>query len=459
MLKQKFSLLALLIALFQAPLYAQSRQPLIDIPGLIQAENYAESFDQSRSNVGGRYRSGNVDIQKTSDEKGGFNIGWIESGEWLEFPINVTAAGNYEAEVRVASLLGMGMFTLEIDGRTSGRAINVDSTGGWQNWKTLVLNMGHLSEGKKTLRLQIQSGGFNINWLEISQINGNSPKSSTSNAIQGSVLSAASSKNNAASQHSSRSAQANVNSVMLGKFNLKRDLFLAHFDSKPDSDDVHAQAALGTLLRDSRFAEVNYFALAGTVGQQDGRFIDATNVMSIAFPEHWASAEEDWDNALDIESTKAEATLSNGGHVWIMEAGQSDFSAALVKTIKENRPEVDTRTRIHIVQHSSWNENQSTPADLQYVKQNTDYIKIADGNDTSNGTPGFKTNSNANWHRVLSSPTVGPLWQTARSLALAAKSNGAIDRGGFDFSDAVEATWIFGFNNLYDVDEFFIHFL
>jgi hypothetical protein len=150
------------------------------IPGLIQAEDYANFYDQTLGNVGKQYRNDSVDIQDTADTGGGYNIGWIDGGEWFEFPINVTATGNYEASVRVASLRGGGMFTLEVDGRTLGKTFIVDSTDAWQNWATLTTTLGNLTAGSKTLRVQVQAGAFNVNWIELKQMAG------TNNTSEGS---------------------------------------------------------------------------------------------------------------------------------------------------------------------------------------------------------------------------------------------------------------------------------
>jgi hypothetical protein len=51
---------------------------------------------------------------------------------------------------------------------------------------------------------------------------------------------------------------------LLGKFQPGRDLFLAHFNLKTDVDDLHAVAAIATMLSDGRFSEVDYYVVAGT---------------------------------------------------------------------------------------------------------------------------------------------------------------------------------------------------
>lgn len=139
------------------------------VPGLIQAEDYVGFFDSTQGNTGGQYRTDDVDIQVTSDANGGHNVGWVAAGEWLEYPISVSSSGNYTAEIRVASKPGGGVYHLLIDGLQKDSSQQVGATGSWQSWTSQSLNLGNLSAGAKTLRLQVTSGNFNINWINISQ--------------------------------------------------------------------------------------------------------------------------------------------------------------------------------------------------------------------------------------------------------------------------------------------------
>ncbi len=134
----------------------------------LEAENYIKAFDTTSGNRGGEYRSDNVDIAKTSDVGGGYNIGWIDNNEWLEYSINVPATANYQAEARIASKNSGGAFTIEVDGKKLGD-FSVDSTGGKQNWQSLTSSLGSISAGNHTLRVQVQKGKFNLNWLNLSE--------------------------------------------------------------------------------------------------------------------------------------------------------------------------------------------------------------------------------------------------------------------------------------------------
>jgi hypothetical protein len=255
---------------------------------------------------------------------------------------------------------------------------------------------------------------------------------------------------------------------MLGSFNKSKDLLLLFYDNKPDADDIHSQAAAGTLLRDSRFSGINYWGVLGTYGKQNAAFLNSTTVMNACLGGgKWVNAHPKdgsaWNNALNATLSRVQSTLNGGGTVWIAEAGQSDFTADLVRKLKSSGSNVNTKDRIKVIQHSQWNEDQTTSADLSYVKANTGYRKIADGNVVGNGTPGFKTSSGSLWSKATSlSGGAGACWSEARTVANANNRSGggyhensAIEAGGMDFSDTVEITFITGFNSLKDATAFF----
>lgn len=251
---------------------------------------------------------------------------------------------------------------------------------------------------------------------------------------------------------------------MIGRFDKTRDLFLPQFDSKTDVDDIHSVAAVGTVLSDPRFSDVNFHAVAGAYGTQSGEYVPATGLFNMVFGNKWSDAHNDYDSALETVTNIVVDTLNGGGDIWIAEAGQSDFSADTVRQVHLKLPGINTNERIHIVQHSDWNEESASPANLDFVKRNTDYHKIPDGNVIGNGTPGFKTDSSAEWTHATSLATTGTFWVEARRIAN--KYNGESGRydnedikvGGMDFSDTAETCWIFGFQDIFDASQFFDSF-
>ena len=250
----------------------------------------------------------------------------------------------------------------------------------------------------------------------------------------------------------------------IGRFDPSRDLFLAHFDSKTDVDDLHSIAGVATVLADPRFAKVNFQAVAGADGVQDGLYVPSNELFELAFGSQWSDAHNAYDEALQQVFGKVERTLKQGGSIWIAEAGQSDFSADLAKRVLQYLPGVDLREHFHIVQHSNWNEEVTDAEDLQFVQTHTAYQKIPDGNGFNNGTPGFRDPNWIDWKSYIKDARLTEIWEMALEIANrynAAEGrylNTAIQEGGMDFSDVVETCWIFGFEALPDAEAFFKEF-
>ena len=103
-------------------------------------------------------------------------------------------------------------------------------------------------------------------------------------------------------------------------------------------------------------------------------------------------------------------------------------------------PEINISQRIHVVQHSDWNEKVTSPENLQFVKNNSDYQKIPDGNVVGNGTPGFRSLEHIDWKNKFTNPKLIEIWQLAIDLSNEYNGkegrykNEAILAGGFDFS-------------------------
>lgn len=124
------------------------------VPGTIQAESW--------SNMSG------VLTENTSDAGGGFNVGFIDNGDWMDYYVNVATAGNYTINYRVASLPGGGQIQLRNGGNILATT-NIPATGGYQNWITQTANIT-LAAGYQTLRLHATTGGFNVNWFSLATI-------------------------------------------------------------------------------------------------------------------------------------------------------------------------------------------------------------------------------------------------------------------------------------------------
>jgi DUF5010 C-terminal domain/Fibronectin type III domain len=139
------------------------------IPGTIEAEDFDTGGqgvayqDADSSNNGGQFRTGEgVDIETTSDSGNGYNVGWTDSGEWLEYTVNVTG-GTYNLKFRVASATNGGQIKALLDGTDLG-TVSVPNTGAWQAWTNVELTGKTLAGGTgRILRLEFPNGSLNLN--------------------------------------------------------------------------------------------------------------------------------------------------------------------------------------------------------------------------------------------------------------------------------------------------------
>ncbi|RDY61717.1 hypothetical protein [Flagellimonas nanhaiensis] len=245
------------------------------------------------------------------------------------------------------------------------------------------------------------------------------------------------------------------------RFNIEKDLLLVQYDCKTDVDDLHSVAAFATLLSNPDYSKINYHAVAGTYGTQKGLYVPPNDLFQLSFGNNWTDAHNNVEAAVEKVKPLVKSALSQGGNIWIADAGQSDFSAHLIRAVQPELSEMDLAERIHIVQHSDWNEEVTSPESLKFVKQNIDYIKIPDGNSVGNGTPGFRSPEFTAWEAELTNPELISIWKLAVDLGNTYNGkdgrylNEAIEAGGLDFSDLSEVCWILDIENIKDTDQFF----
>jgi hypothetical protein len=107
-------------------------------------------------------------MEVTSDAGGGFNVGYIDSNDWMSYPINIPANGLYQLQVRISSPNTTGQLVLSKNGADI-TTIAVPNTGGWQNWQTVTTTIS-LTAGQQDLALFARVGGYNINWWKLTKL-------------------------------------------------------------------------------------------------------------------------------------------------------------------------------------------------------------------------------------------------------------------------------------------------
>jgi hypothetical protein len=136
----------------------------ISVPGTFLADNFDNGgeglayHDVTAGNSGGQYRNTDVDIEAST--LGGYSVGWVNTGEWLAYTVNVKTAGLYTVQFQVASKLGGGQLHASF-GTANSTTIAVPGTGGWQMWTT-VSATANLTTGTQVMKLVADAAGFNV---------------------------------------------------------------------------------------------------------------------------------------------------------------------------------------------------------------------------------------------------------------------------------------------------------
>ena len=145
------------------------------IPGQIEVENFDEpgygagndsyadsdSEDHGIENGGDSYREGTgVDIYKKAT---GYVVGYNQTGDWLEYTVNIAAAGDYTMYASVATENSTGSFTLSIDGQSIAEVPVSGSS--WDEFSNVSANVT-LPAGEHILRFEVTGDWFDVDYIK-----------------------------------------------------------------------------------------------------------------------------------------------------------------------------------------------------------------------------------------------------------------------------------------------------
>ncbi|MDE5418823.1 carbohydrate-binding protein [Labilibaculum sp. DW002] len=135
----------------------------------VDTANYHLNTNEFKAwNIGWEYRNDGVDIEKCSDTEAtnGYNVGWVEKGEWLQYTIQSQALATYRLELRTASESNANIH-IEVNGKRVSDVFEVSSTGGWKAFATTSIENIILPEGEIKLRLVFDGGTLNVNYFTL----------------------------------------------------------------------------------------------------------------------------------------------------------------------------------------------------------------------------------------------------------------------------------------------------
>jgi hypothetical protein len=229
---------------------------------------------------------------------------------------------------------------------------------------------------------------------------------------------------------------------MAREFDWKKDLLSLHYDHAPDQDDGHSAAADRTLLESlygREWIKQHVSAVSGTYGTNAKTFNPKSDAVMNACWNGcggWLNAHANRAGIVEQLTKRWTEVLESGGDVWVKEGGQSDITAEVVRKIRADTPALDTTKRIHVVQHSLWNERHTTKNALADTRTQTHYIKIRDANAYLNVKGGAAAFEQA----ALAHPVFGPVWKAAFEYYS--------PRARLDFSDTGELMYILGLGEI-----------
>lgn len=235
-------------------------------------------------------------------------------------------------------------------------------------------------------------------------------------------------------------------------FDATTDLISLHYDHAPDRDDGQSAAADRTLLESvygACWLERHVVAVSGTYGWMGFTFrTDSDAVMEAAWGDRggWLDAHRERERTVRELAATWASILAADGDIWVKEGGSSDVTAAVVRRLQADLPDIDTRQRIHVVQHGKYNEWLTWLRAMRYTRKHTDFRRIPHADpylSRAGGDPAFEA-------AAASHPTFGRAWRAAFAYY--------DPRTRLDFSDSGETLYIVGLGEV-GIDEFGERFL
>jgi hypothetical protein len=150
----------------------------VALPGIVLAANFDNGgegvayHDSTPGNSGDAARATDVDIESASD--GGYDVGWIAAGEWLNYTVNVGAAGTYVVQLRVASPGGAAVHVGFNTASNVWTQVSIPATGAWQNWTTVNVAVT-LGGGTQQMTLLFDTAGLNIESMQVTASSSSAP--------------------------------------------------------------------------------------------------------------------------------------------------------------------------------------------------------------------------------------------------------------------------------------------
>ncbi len=135
-------------------------------------------FDKDVANYGGEWndwntgwglRNDGVDIeaiQGSEDITNGYNVGWTEKDEWMQYSLSADSTAIYTLLVRHASGGSGSKMHIEVNGANVSGELDLPATGGWQKWETATFENLVIPGGNINIKCIIDGGSSNLSYFK-----------------------------------------------------------------------------------------------------------------------------------------------------------------------------------------------------------------------------------------------------------------------------------------------------
>ena len=130
------------------------------------ADYHVSTGKYTAGNKGRVYRNDGVDISKDSVKYESYYVSSIESGEWLQYTVDLKRKGTYTLKLNVASKAQDSKISVSIDGVLVAKTVAIPDTGGLKNFQTIEIRNIPFKAGKQTLRVSADTGYFNFSYIQ-----------------------------------------------------------------------------------------------------------------------------------------------------------------------------------------------------------------------------------------------------------------------------------------------------
>ena len=128
------------------------------------ADYHVSTGKYGKGNAGRVYRNDGVDISKDSTAYNSYYVDHIETGEWLQFTLQVKTPGVYSVSLKVASDTDGAKLSIETANTSATKEI--PNTGGIKKWQVITVKNIQLKAGSNKLKVNADRGGYNLHSLQ-----------------------------------------------------------------------------------------------------------------------------------------------------------------------------------------------------------------------------------------------------------------------------------------------------